>query len=75
MNNEQRKQLKNWIIKMEGLKTELENYLNNEQEKFDNIPENLQGSQRAQDSEDAIGCMEEAIELFDEIISIIEEIT
>lgn len=74
MNREQRKQLRDWIKKVEEIKDKLEEYLCEEQDKFDNIPENLQGSLRAQDSEEAIGKMEEAIECLEEAISIIEEI-
>lgn len=74
MNNERRKQLEILIQKIEVLKYELENILQEEQFCYDNIPENLQYSLHAENSEDAINSMENAIESFDEVIDSINEI-
>ena len=41
---------------------ELDRIMNDEQEYFDNMPENLQGSMRGIESEDAISSMEEALD-------------
>ena len=73
MNKERRKQLRQWNEKIEALKSELENILMDEQEYYDNIPENLQCSSRAEDSESAIACLEEAIEIIGEVIDKVEE--
>jgi hypothetical protein len=73
MNNNRRKQLRQWNEKIENLRAELEDILYDEQEYYDNIPENLQCSSRAEDSEIAIECLEEAIEIIDEIIEKVEE--
>lgn len=46
---------------------ELDNIKDNEQDYYDNIPENLQYSQRAEDSEQAIDNLEEALNLLNEV--------
>ena len=73
MNNERRKQLRQWMRKVEELKSELENILWDEQNYYDSIPENLQGSVRAEDSEAAIGCIEEGIDIIGEAIEKVDE--
>lgn len=74
MNKERRKQLRQWIKKAEELKSALEDILWDEQGYYDNIPENLQYSQRATDSEDAISQMEDVIENLDQVISDVDDI-
>lgn len=74
MNKERRRQLRLWNKKAEILKDELENILWDEQNYYDNIPENLQYSSRAEDSEEAIGFMEEAIEILGEAIDKVDDI-
>jgi hypothetical protein len=75
MNKDRRKQLRQLIEKMGTLKNELEIIESDEQEYFDSMPENLQGSMNGMNSEealdkmaDAIICVEEAIEAIEEII-------
>lgn len=75
MNNKRRQQLRKLIEKMEILKSELESVESDEQEYFDTMPENLQGSTNGMNSEeaidkiaDAIICVEEAIEAIEGII-------
>lgn len=74
MNKTRRQQLRKWLEDMENIKSELEAICSDEQDYFDNMPENLQGSQRGCDSEEAIEQMEEAVSSIEEAISIIEEI-
>ena len=45
----------------------LDNIKDDEQDYYDNIPENLQCSQRAEDSEAAIENLEEALDLLNEV--------
>ena len=73
MNNERRKQIRQWMGKAEILKSELENILWDEQNYYDSIPENLQSSARAEDSEVAIECMEEAVDIIGEAIDKVDE--
>lgn len=62
MNNERRKKLSDLSDKIEELKTEAENLLEEEQEYYDNMPENLQNSEKGEKSENAIGEIEYIIQ-------------
>lgn len=80
MNKNRRKELMEWVKKAEDwatrgeeLKNELENICSDEQDYFDNMPENLQGSMRGMDAEGAIDAMNEAIESMDNAIEAAEE--
>lgn len=80
MNKNRRNELMEWVRKVEewsaqgeSLKDELENICSDEQDYFDNMPENLQGSQRGSDAEDAIDAMNEAIESMEEAIEAAED--
>ena len=82
MNRNRRKQLMDWVKKAEAwasngetLKEELESICSDEQDYFDNMPENLQGSMRGMDAENAIDAMNEAIESMDNAIEAAEEAT
>ena len=75
MNKNRRQQLREWIEKMDSIKSELESILFDEENYFDSMPENLQGSMNGMNSEeaidkinDAIACIEEAVESIEEII-------
>ncbi len=54
MNNPRRKALNKIKDQIEDLKMAIEEVLEEEQEAFDNIPENLEGSERYEKAEDAI---------------------
>ena len=80
MNKNRRKELMEWVKKAENwaaqgeeLKDVLENICSDEQDYFDNMPENLQGSQRGMDAEEAIDAMNEAIESMGNAIEAAEE--
>ena len=75
MNKNRRKELMAWVKKAdawatqgEDLRSELECICSDEQEYFDNMPENLQGSMRGMDAEEAIAAMNEAIASLDNAI-------
>ena len=80
MNNARRKQLKdlaNRISIMNDIQDTshlqeyyciLEDIKNDEEEYFDNMPENLQGSMRGMDSEEAISNMDDALEVLEQAI-------
>ena len=74
MNNKRRQQLRRLIERMETLKAELEMIESDEQEYFDTMPENLQGSMNGMNSEEAIDKMAEAVLCVEEAIEAIEEI-
>lgn len=71
MNNPRRKALNNIIEKLEYLQADLEALKDEEDEYRDNIPENLQESQRYYDSEEASDNLDGALEAFDELIEYI----
>ena len=71
MNKTRRMQIKEAIQRIEGL---MQNILSDEQEAYDNMPENLQGSYRGIESEEAQENLEAAIEALEEAISYLEEI-
>ena len=75
MNKARIKQLINWKKKAEELKEELESILYDEQDYFDNMPENLQGSMKGIDSEETINQLEDAISALEEAIDSIDNIT
>ena len=71
MNKLRRKAIRNIIAKLQLINSkealgecinDLEDVLDEESESFENIPENLQDSQRAIDSENAIGTLEDVID-------------
>ena len=67
--NKQRKQTLAMIkIELISCKNNLQRILDEEQNVFDNMPENLQGSLRGSESEDAIDIMEECIEDLEKIV-------
>lgn len=74
MNKERRMKISNTIKKIEQVKEELQEILNEEESVFDNMPENLQSSMRGEESEEAINCMSEAIDALDNAIEQLEEI-
>lgn len=83
MNKQRRKRIENVIRKIELVKTEINNsseYLQNikkeledilyeEENYFDNMPENLQGSMRGEAAEEAIDYLTEAIDSIDDALN------
>lgn len=74
MNKVRRANIKETVDLIERVKSVLESILDEEQEYYDNIPENLQTSQRVEDSEDAISNLEDAISNLEEAIGNLEEV-
>ena len=72
MNKQRRQKIRDVRKEIENCKENLQKILDEEQDCFDNMPENLQGSMRGSDSEDAIDTMENCIE---DLESIIKELT
>lgn len=70
--NKQRRQKINKIRQeIEKCKNDLESILDEERDCFDNMSENLQGSMRGYDSEEAIDVLESCI---DELCDVVEEL-
>ena len=66
MNKIRRKKIEDQINIIEAALSEIEDLKDEEQESFDNIPENLQMSDRAMDSEMALDSMNDAIEAIED---------
>lgn len=74
MNNNRRQQLKEWIKNMEQKKKELERILSDEEDSFDMMPEGLKGTINGMNSEEAIDQMNDAVVCIEEAIESIEGI-
>lgn len=72
MNKARRKALDGVISKIEEAKELLENLQAEEEEYRDNMPENLQGSERYEAADAAVDNMSSAVDALDEAISSIE---
>lgn len=72
MNKVRRKALDEVISKIEEAKELLENLQAEEEEYRDNMPENLQGSERYEAADAAVDNMSSAMDALDEAISSIE---
>ena len=62
MNKMNRKQLSDLISRIETLHEELDEIKDGEEEKYDNMPENLQESDRGETLSDIIDCLDSAAE-------------
>lgn len=71
MNNNRRKRIRDVMIKLEEV---LRSLLRDEQASFENIPESLQFSDNAINSEEAQGHLESAIDCIAEAITYLEDI-
>lgn len=72
MNNIRRKKLTTLYEQIEELKTLLEDVHADEEEAFDNIPENLEGSERYEKSQEAVENLDCAISALEEALECIE---
>ena len=72
MNKARRKTLAEIADQLEALKGELESALSEEEEYRDNIPENLQGSERYERADEVCGNLAEAVSQLEDAISNIE---
>jgi hypothetical protein len=72
MNRERRKALQDISTQLEELKGCLEDLMEEEEEYRDNIPENLQGSERYERAEEACDNLGSAVDELDTVIEYIE---
>lgn len=75
MNNQRRKLLNKYADDARELSANIQAVLDEEQEAFDNMPESLQESERGEQSQNAIGTLENSVSLLDEVTSELEEAT
>ena len=72
MNKIRRKQLESIAARIAELKDELETVMQDEEEYRDNIPENLQGSERYEKAGEACDNLSYAVDALDDVLSYIE---
>lgn len=82
MNNARRKTIRRILIRLTEISEEMESILSDielvkdeEEESFDNIPENLQESDRYQAAETAVDNLNEAYDLWQEAFESIEDVS
>lgn len=73
MNNTRRKALQKIYAAIEEVKSDLENIYDEEQEAFENIPENLEGSERYEAAENAVDNLDNAFSGLGEVLEYLEE--
>ena len=69
MNKIRRKNLQSIIDQLEELKSSLEELQSEEEEYRDNMPENLKGSERYEQADEASGSLSGAVDNLEEVIS------
>lgn len=78
MNKARRKRINDVASKIESfltdIKSEIEDIQADEEYAYDSMPENLQGSMRGMDSEEAIDLLDEAIEKIEDAIDSLNSI-
>lgn len=73
MNKNRRKSLQSIMVSIESVKYELEDVMFEEEYCRDNIPENLQGSERYTKAEEACEALSNALNYLEDAIASIEE--
>lgn len=72
MNKARRKQLEEIIERIQGISEDLESIMSDEEEYRDNMPENLQWSERYEIAYNACYAMQDALDNLEEAISNVE---
>lgn len=72
MNKARRKEIENIVEKLEELQSDIESVLSDEQDYLDNIPENLQGSERYETAEMAVDELQSAYDTIEDVISALQ---
>lgn len=73
MNKQRRVKVDDVIEKPRNIQSEIGDILSEEEEYRDNIPENLQGSEKYENAENNCDNLQNAIDQVDEVISYLEE--
>ena len=75
MNKQNRKKLQGYVESLEEIKSAIEEMRDDEECKFDNMPEGLQESERGDAMQEAIENLESASSSMEEAIDYLNEIT
>lgn len=74
MNNLQRKRIERLIEKLEAIRDEFYEMAEEEQEKFDNMPESLQDSERGEALQEGADNLQEQADAIDDAITNLQEL-
>lgn len=74
MNNKRRAEIRKINMVLETILSDIERVKDEEELAYDNMPENLQYSDRGEASQEAIDCLEEVYNNMEEIIDLLEEV-
>ena len=74
MNRERRAKIKAQINRINEIAASLQDIMDEEQDYFDNMPENLQGSIRGDAAEEAISTLDDAVSALEDVTSSLEEL-
>lgn len=75
MNKNDKKQVSNWLDQLDEVRSHIEDMIDTEQEKYDNLPEGIQDSERGGAIEEAIENLEAAKDSLEEAIESLEYLT
>ena len=73
MNDKNRKQIQKWIDNLEEIKTGIEKMVLDETDKYDNMPESLQESERGESIQEAIENLDSSTMSIDDAIEYLQE--
>ena len=74
MNNKRRAEIRKIHMALETILSDIERIKGEEELAYENMPENLQYSDRGEASQEAIDCLEEVYNNMEEIIDLLEEV-
>lgn len=74
MNNKRRAEIRKIHMVLETILSDIERVKSEEELAYENMPENLQYSDRGEASQEAIDCLEEVYNNMEEIIDLLEEV-
>ena len=74
MNKKRRAEIRKIHMVLETILSDIERVKGEEELAYDNMPENLQYSDRGEASQEAIDCLEEVYNNMEEIIDLLEEV-
>lgn len=72
MNAKVRNEIAKHIVSLNEIKDKVESIMENEQEKYDNMPEGLQDSERADEMLDVIDNLDSAVSSIEEAVEYLE---
>ena len=73
MNNKRRKEISKIVSTLEDVRDRRSDSVDEEQCAFDNMPESIQGSDRGCESEEAIDCLNDALDSIESALEYLDE--